>query len=176
MRNENSHINWQQYPWISTCTTFIRGHTGNFPTTSPPIASLQIHRPLSSQSPSPLRPVLLPHAPPNPSRPTAGLDPAGSPSPRHAAGSPMDDSKFPTSTIASGGRTHRHREASTSSSPLSLVAHCPDGELLPGRAPPAAARRRGRRLLWQPSQENTVLSPKTDPLWPLSNSKVSSCR
>jgi hypothetical protein len=30
--------------------------------------------------------------------------------------------------------------------------------------------------LWQPAQENTVLSPKTNPLWPLSNSKVSSCR
>jgi hypothetical protein len=30
--------------------------------------------------------------------------------------------------------------------------------------------------LWQPAQENTILSPKTDPLWPLSNSKVSSCR
>jgi hypothetical protein len=30
--------------------------------------------------------------------------------------------------------------------------------------------------LWQPAQENTVLSPKTDPLWPLSNSEVSSCR
>jgi hypothetical protein len=32
------------------------------------------------------------------------------------------------------------------------------------------------RPLWQPAQQNTVLSPKTDPLWPLSNSKVSSCR
>jgi hypothetical protein len=31
-------------------------------------------------------------------------------------------------------------------------------------------------VLWQPAQENTVLSPKTGPLWPLSNSKVSSCR
>jgi hypothetical protein len=31
-------------------------------------------------------------------------------------------------------------------------------------------------LLWQPAQENTVLSPKTDPLWSLSNNKVSSCR
>jgi hypothetical protein len=31
------------------------------------------------------------------------------------------------------------------------------------------------RTLWQPAQENTVLSPKTDPLWSLSNSKVSSC-
>jgi hypothetical protein len=30
--------------------------------------------------------------------------------------------------------------------------------------------------LWQPAQENTILSPKTNPLWPLSNSKVSSCR
>jgi hypothetical protein len=30
--------------------------------------------------------------------------------------------------------------------------------------------------LWQPAQENIVLSPKTDPLWSLSNSKVSSCR
>jgi hypothetical protein len=33
-----------------------------------------------------------------------------------------------------------------------------------------------RGYLWQPAQENTVLSPKTDPLWSLSNSKVSSCR
>jgi hypothetical protein len=32
------------------------------------------------------------------------------------------------------------------------------------------------RLLWQPAQENTVLSPKTDPRWSLSNNKVSSCR
>jgi hypothetical protein len=31
-------------------------------------------------------------------------------------------------------------------------------------------------VLWQPAQENTVLSPKTDPLWSLSSSKVSSCR
>jgi hypothetical protein len=31
------------------------------------------------------------------------------------------------------------------------------------------------RVLWQPAQENTVLSPKTDPLWSLSNSTVSSC-
>jgi hypothetical protein len=31
-------------------------------------------------------------------------------------------------------------------------------------------------LMWQPAKENTALSPKTDPLWPLSNSKVSSCR
>jgi hypothetical protein len=31
-------------------------------------------------------------------------------------------------------------------------------------------------VLWQPTQENTVLSPKTDPLWSLSNTKVSSCR
>jgi hypothetical protein len=30
--------------------------------------------------------------------------------------------------------------------------------------------------VWQPAQENIVLSPKTNPLWPLSNSKVSSCR
>jgi hypothetical protein len=30
--------------------------------------------------------------------------------------------------------------------------------------------------LWQPAQENTVLSPKTNPLWSLSNSKVSFCR
>jgi hypothetical protein len=30
--------------------------------------------------------------------------------------------------------------------------------------------------LWLPAQENTVLSPKTDPLWSLSHSKVSSCR
>jgi hypothetical protein len=30
--------------------------------------------------------------------------------------------------------------------------------------------------VWQPSQENTVLSPNTNPLWSLSNSKVSSCR
>jgi hypothetical protein len=30
-------------------------------------------------------------------------------------------------------------------------------------------------ILWQPARENTVLSPKTDPLWSLSNSKVSSC-
>jgi hypothetical protein len=30
--------------------------------------------------------------------------------------------------------------------------------------------------LWQPTQENTVLSPKTNLLWSLSNSKVSSCR
>jgi hypothetical protein len=30
--------------------------------------------------------------------------------------------------------------------------------------------------MWQPAQENTVLSPKTDPLWSLSNNKVSSCR
>jgi hypothetical protein len=30
-------------------------------------------------------------------------------------------------------------------------------------------------LVWQPTQENTVLSLKTDPLWSLSNSKVSSC-
>jgi hypothetical protein len=30
--------------------------------------------------------------------------------------------------------------------------------------------------MWQPAQENTVLSPKTDPLWSLRNSKVSSCR
>jgi hypothetical protein len=28
----------------------------------------------------------------------------------------------------------------------------------------------------KPAQENTVLSPKTNPLWSLSNSKVSSCR
>jgi hypothetical protein len=37
----------------------------------------------------------------------------------------------------------------------------------------------GRRLrlpLWQPAQENTVLSPKTDPLWSLCNNKVPSCR
>jgi hypothetical protein len=33
-----------------------------------------------------------------------------------------------------------------------------------------------RPTLWQSAQENTVLSPKTDPLWPLSNSKVSFCR
>jgi hypothetical protein len=32
------------------------------------------------------------------------------------------------------------------------------------------------KKMWQPTQENTVLSPKTDPLWSLSNSKVSSCR
>jgi hypothetical protein len=32
------------------------------------------------------------------------------------------------------------------------------------------------RGMWQPAQENTVLSPKTDPLWSLSNSIVSSCR
>jgi hypothetical protein len=30
--------------------------------------------------------------------------------------------------------------------------------------------------LWQPTQKNTVLSPKTNPLGSLSNSKVSSCR
>jgi hypothetical protein len=30
--------------------------------------------------------------------------------------------------------------------------------------------------LRQPAQENTVLSPKTDPLWSLSNNKVPSCR
>jgi hypothetical protein len=30
--------------------------------------------------------------------------------------------------------------------------------------------------MWQPAQENTVLSPKTNLLWLLSNSKVSSCR
>jgi hypothetical protein len=28
----------------------------------------------------------------------------------------------------------------------------------------------------QPAQENTVLSPKTDPLWSLSNNKVPPCR
>jgi hypothetical protein len=33
-----------------------------------------------------------------------------------------------------------------------------------------------RGSLWQPAQENTVLSPKTDPLWSLSNNKVSSYR
>jgi hypothetical protein len=31
-------------------------------------------------------------------------------------------------------------------------------------------------LLWQPARESTVLTPKTDPLWSLSISKVSSCR
>jgi hypothetical protein len=43
-------------------------------------------------------------------------------------------------------------------------------------------RRRRRRMkrgeaaiLWQPAQENTVISPKTNPLWSLSNNKVSSC-
>jgi hypothetical protein len=38
------------------------------------------------------------------------------------------------------------------------------------------ASRAGYGWLWQPAQENTVLSPKTDPLWSLSNSKVSPCR
>jgi hypothetical protein len=32
------------------------------------------------------------------------------------------------------------------------------------------------RGMWQPAQENTELSPKSNPLWSLSNSKVSSCR
>jgi hypothetical protein len=27
-------------------------------------------------------------------------------------------------------------------------------------------------VVWQPAQENSVLSPKTDPLWSLSNNKV----
>jgi hypothetical protein len=36
-----------------------------------------------------------------------------------------------------------------------------------------AMGRRPAGVLWQPAQENTVLSPKTDPLWSLSNSKVS---
>jgi hypothetical protein len=43
----------------------------------------------------------------------------------------------------------------------------------------ARSRRRGGTpapVMWQPAQENTVLSPKTDPLWSLNNSKVSSCR
>jgi hypothetical protein len=31
-------------------------------------------------------------------------------------------------------------------------------------------------MMWQPAQENTVLSPKTDPLWSLRNNKVSSYR
>jgi hypothetical protein len=31
-------------------------------------------------------------------------------------------------------------------------------------------------VLWQPAKENTVLSLKTDPLWSLSNNKVSSYR
>jgi hypothetical protein len=32
------------------------------------------------------------------------------------------------------------------------------------------------KKLWHPAQENTVLLPKTNSLWSLSNSKVSSCR
>jgi hypothetical protein len=36
--------------------------------------------------------------------------------------------------------------------------------------------RAGDDKLWQPAQENTILSPKTDPLWSLSNNKVSSFR
>jgi hypothetical protein len=39
-----------------------------------------------------------------------------------------------------------------------------------------APRYIGPYEVWQPAQENTVLSPKTDPLWSLSNNKVSSCR
>jgi hypothetical protein len=42
--------------------------------------------------------------------------------------------------------------------------------------PVSGAVRHRAPWLWQPAQESTVLSPKTDPLWSLSNNKVPSCR
>jgi hypothetical protein len=36
--------------------------------------------------------------------------------------------------------------------------------------------RKEATAMWQCAQENTVVSPKTDTLWWLSNSEVSSCR
>jgi hypothetical protein len=42
-------------------------------------------------------------------------------------------------------------------------------------ASPATHNNNSLSCVWQPAQENTLLSPKTGPLWSLSNSKVSSC-